>query len=179
MNIPQQQPRQGGGGQGGNRPGGGQPQNRTQELNRNQFINLEDTSNEANIRMVKSAETWGKQWHEVKLTSAQLRKFYHEVVAIYQIAKNEMENEKQNNAISDNEAKNRGYDKVCLQFKLLKAKAAYGLRDRTRIESMKDLVNFVQWATEDVKNYDTLERFKLYFEACVGFYYGFGEIRSN
>lgn len=180
MKIHEQQPRPGGGGQGGNRPGGGQPPNRIQELGRNDFFNLNSGSGDSESSIVVKAEKWGKQWHDAKLTSAQLRKFYHEVVAIYQLAKSEMENCLQGEKrLSEKEAKQKGYEKVSLQFKLLKAKAAYGLRDKQKIDSMKDLVNFIQWGTEDVNNYDTLELFKLCFEACVGFYYGFGEIKSN
>lgn len=106
--------------------------------------------------LIETAHLFGKQWSDCKLSSAQLRKYYHEVVAIYIIAKSQ------------------GWDKVALQFKLLKAKAAYGLREKNKQYSMRDLVNFIQWATEDVNDFKTLEMFKNCFEAAVGFYYGYG-----
>lgn len=175
MKQHEQQFRQGGGGGRDNRPGGGYGGSREsiaplKKEEKFKFMNDEKT-------MVSTADNWGKQWHECKLTSAQLRKFYHEVVAIFAIAESEMENQK--TKFNKENAKKEAWDKVKLPFRLLKAKAAYGLRDKGKKDSMQDLVNFIQWGTEEVNDFDALERFKLYFEAAVGFYYGYGEIKSN
>ena len=103
----------------------------------------------------ESAEKWGKRWSklEAKTPSSQVRKFYQEIKRLEQLIESE------------------GWNKHKLEFKLLKAKAAYQLRQEK--DKRQDLVNFIQEAADKV-NEDNYKLFFKYFEAAVGYAYGFG-----
>lgn len=105
---------------------------------------------------IESARKWAKRWKDDKLTSAQLRRYFSEVKRL-QLSINQ-----------------EGWDKHALEVKLLKAKAAYALRQDSERSKRQSMVDFIQNCVDRVKNKDDFEYFVNYFEAAVGFAYGFG-----
>ena len=128
---------------------------RGQYRDRESFPELNFVLSEDPNELNRSAEEWGKRWSrlEAKTPSSQVRKFYQEVKRLEQLIEND------------------GWDKHRLEFKLLKAKAAYQLRQKPA--ERKDLVKFIQEAADKV-NASNFQLFFKYFEAAVGYAYGFG-----
>ena len=107
--------------------------------------------------IIESAQKIGGRWSLMgaKTPSSQLRKYYGEVKRLQNLIEQE------------------GWEKWQLEFKMLKAKAAYALRDRNR-NSRSDLVKFIQWGVKKAEDKEGFDYFAKYFEAALGFAYGFG-----
>jgi len=111
--------------------------------------------------ILESAEKWGKKWSDIensrrerRVSSTQIRRYYSEVKRLELLINQE------------------GWDKHALTFKLLKAKAAYALR--TERQKRQSMVDFIQVCIDKVKSKEDFDYFVLYFEAALGFAYGFG-----
>lgn len=107
---------------------------------------------------LETAETAGKRWSKegVGTPTNQIRKFFGEVRRIEQ----------------EIGPKGEHWESKKLEFKLLKAKGAYALRDKR--EQKEDLVNFLTWGVDGVDSFEDFKLFVKYFEAAVGFAYGHG-----
>jgi len=102
----------------------------------------------------KTAEEKAKEFAKARLTSAQIRRFYGDILALYE------------------KAETQNFSRVFPLIKMLKSKAAYAASEsksgriplsfRFFLEEMIDRVN-------DQRDYKAL---KMYFEAVVGFFYG-------
>jgi CRISPR type III-A-associated protein Csm2 len=133
------------------RQGGGRPYYEGRSFPDIPFDLTEDPPEKFN----ESAEQWGRRWSklEADVPPSQIRNFFTEVRRLEQLIDA------------------HGWDANKLEFKLLKAKAAYILRDKP--QQRKHLVKFIQEAADKVgsKNFKT---FVKYFEAAVGYAYGYG-----
>lgn len=105
-------------------------------------------------KLVISADEWAKEWKIAQLTSSQLRNYYNEVVAIY------------NKALET-----KDWKEIQLEFALLKARAAYALRESA--SKKEAMVAFLQSGVNEVESIEDLIKFKYYFEAalCLFYYY--------
>jgi len=102
--------------------------------------------------LIASAEKWGTAWEQARLPASQLRKYFGEVRRIEQLISMKGE---------------PGWNEHKLEFKLIKAKAAYALRDKAR--ERRALVDFLQQGVDQVSSLDDFKLFSKYFEAAVGF----------
>lgn len=107
-----------------------------------------------NEAIVKSAEEWGRRWGKDGATSAQLRRYFGEVKRLDMLVQQE------------------GWKKHALSVKLLKAKAAYALRQEGK--KRLSMVTFIQECVDKTNTIDDFNHFVLYFEAALGFAYGAG-----
>lgn len=135
---------------------GRQDQRRPEKREEQRFPKLDFILTDNPDKLNDSAEKWGKRWSKLEAgtPSSQVRKFFSEIRRLEQKIKSE------------------GWEKNKLEFKLLKAKAAYLLREK--VNERKDLVQFIQDATDKVKTIDDFDLFVKYFEAALGYATGFG-----
>lgn len=104
--------------------------------------------------IVKSASDWGSRWKDDGATSAQIRRYFGEVRRLELLVDQE------------------GWDKHALSVKLLKAKAAYALRQEAN--KRRSTVAFIQGCVDKINSKDDFKHFVIYFEAALGFAVGFG-----
>ena len=97
-----------------------------------------------------------------KLTSAQLRNFYHEAKKLEEICKyNDNPDEK--------------FKTILPLVKMLKSKVAYACPKTGRDRKVPvEFKNFIDEMVDNVKDWKDFKAFALSFEAVVGFFYGEG-----
>ncbi len=104
----------------------------------------------------KYAERKAEQFFKQRLTSAQIRRFYGEVLTIEEKLKS-----------------TKNFDLVYPQILMLKSKAAYAANPKSR--KIPDV--FKEWIysmVDSIKNEKDFKAFKMIFEAVVGYFYGKG-----
>ena len=97
-----------------------------------------------------------------KLTSAQLRNFYHEAKKLEEICKyNDNPDEK--------------FKIILPLVKMLKSKVAYACPKTGRDRKVPvEFKNFIDEMVDNVKDWKDFKAFALSFEAVVGYFYGLG-----
>lgn len=97
-----------------------------------------------------------------KLTSAQLRNFYHEAKKLEEICKyNDNPDEK--------------FKRILPLVKMLKSKVAYACPKTGRDRKVPvEFKNFIDEMVDNVKDWKDFKAFALSFEAVVGYFYGLG-----
>ncbi len=110
----------------------------------------------------KKAEEWAGDFYDPQrnpkenLTSAQMRKFYGEVLAIEEKLKVKHD-----------------FEMVYPQILMLKSKAAYAANPNNR-KIPDTFKNWIFKMVDSIKSENDFKAFKLIFEAVVGYYYGKG-----
>ena len=110
----------------------------------------------------KEAENFAKGLKELKITSAQLRRFYNDFKSLER---------KYEVLCADPEKKEDAFTSLLPQIKISKAKASYA---RARKTIPKEFETWLHQSVDKVNNADSFEKFLLHFEALVGFAYGAG-----
>lgn len=108
--------------------------------------------------VTEKAQEWAGKFlsgNDKKLTSAQLRRFYHDAKKL------------------EEQIKEKGFDLFKPHIKLLDSKVAYAYRgggsDQKVPKSFRDFIRVMIYSIEDQKDF---EAFMLCFEAVVGYFYG-------
>ena len=103
---------------------------------------------------------------EKEITSAQLRRFYHDLKSIERKIQNKIREEKKANEV---------FEEFLPEIKMVKAKASYAYRgggkDSKIPQKFKD---FLTAGIEKINNYQDFIAFMKHFEAVVGYLYGLG-----
>ncbi len=123
--------------------------------------------------LMETAQLWAKKflnpkfpqdrWQKnPKLTSAQLRNFYHETKKLEEICKyNDNPDEK--------------FKRILPLVKMLKSKVAYACPKTGRDRKIPvEFKNFIDEMVDNVKDWKDFKAFALSFEAVVGYFYGLG-----
>ena len=105
----------------------------------------------------------GEKWkRNPKLTSAQLRNFYHEAKKLEERCVNA-------------EKPDASFREIRPLVKMLKAKVAYACPDTGRDRKVpEEFKEFIDTMVDNVQNWHDFRAFMLCFEAVVGYFYGLG-----
>lgn len=130
------------------------------------FIQAGFCDEKGNLRedlITEEAKSIAKVLVEDKLSNSQLRAFFNEIKAI-------------NNRLED---KKENWEKVYPSLLLIKSKIEYrASKDKNKMINFKEFllqaIDYIKNKNKEGKGYETFKNFVIFFEAIVGYSYGFG-----
>lgn len=112
------------------------------------------------------------------LSLSQLRRFYNECRQLERKVESEIAALLKADNNSEEMKKEEGFSKIKPLIKMVKAKAAYAANpSNPKIPEV--FKKFLQENIDRIETYRDFKTFMLYFEAVVGFYYGFEGVKND
>lgn len=118
------------------------------------------------------AQDLGKRFCEARLTTGQIRKYYGDLKSLESEIKQALLGGQSDQRLTSNEpAELRPH---LAQVKMIKAKAAYGLRREGTASIPREFAGMLAWCVDHVETPLDVQSFVDFFQAVVGYYYWAG-----